>query len=98
MAKTPWRQRTFAPPRRVPVRTVLGLTLAAAAVAMVLTSSQHAAENRRGAATVYLSGESSPAYPPPDRTRRHLSVSQLTRAKEDLLPHTLTATMLTSRT
>ena len=35
LAETTWRLRTLAPPRRVPVRTVLGLTLAAAAVAMV---------------------------------------------------------------
>jgi Flp pilus assembly protein CpaB len=35
LAETNWRLRTLAPPRRVPVRALLGLTLAAAAVAMV---------------------------------------------------------------
>ena len=35
LAETTWRLRTFAPPRRIPVRAMLGLALAAAAVAMV---------------------------------------------------------------
>jgi Flp pilus assembly protein CpaB len=35
LAETTWRLRTLAPPRRVPVRALLGLTLAAAAVAVV---------------------------------------------------------------
>ena len=35
LAETTWRLRSFAPPRRIPVRALLGLTLAAAAVAMV---------------------------------------------------------------
>ena len=35
LAETTWRLRTLAPPRQVPVRAILGLALAAAAVAMV---------------------------------------------------------------
>ncbi len=35
LAETTWRLRTFAPPRRVPVRAILGLALAATAVTMV---------------------------------------------------------------
>ncbi len=35
LAESTWRLRTFAPPRRIPVRAILGLALAAAAVAMV---------------------------------------------------------------
>ena len=35
LAETTWRLRSLAPPRRIPVRALLGLTLAAAAVAMV---------------------------------------------------------------
>ena len=35
LAESTWRLRTFAPSRRVPVRAIVGLSLAAAAVAMV---------------------------------------------------------------
>ena len=35
LAEATWRLRSFAPPRRVPVRALLGLALAATAVAMV---------------------------------------------------------------
>ncbi len=42
LAETTWRLRTFAPPRRVPVRAMLGLALAAAAVAMVYSVNRSA--------------------------------------------------------
>lgn len=35
LAQSAWRLQTFAPPRRVPLRTILGLALSAAAVAVV---------------------------------------------------------------
>jgi Flp pilus assembly protein CpaB len=42
LAESTWRLRTLAPPRRVPVRAMLGLVLAAAAVAMVYTATRNA--------------------------------------------------------